>query len=57
LIGRTDFEYPIAFDLYGLTFNDLFPSHGHEVDIFECSDPLILPTGHDEQKDENDQPI
>jgi hypothetical protein len=49
-ISVADFSNSVAFDQNGLILNDLFFGHGHEVDFFECSDPLIPPTGHDEQK-------
>jgi hypothetical protein len=33
-----------------LVLNDFLFRHGHEVDFFECSDPLVIATTHDKQK-------
>jgi hypothetical protein len=56
-IGRTDFEYSVAFDYNRLIFNDLLFRHGHESDFCKCGDPLVISTAHDKPEYQNVRPI
>ncbi|MEE4603942.1 MAG: hypothetical protein V2J65_21850 [Desulfobacteraceae bacterium] len=46
-ISVADFSNSVAFDQDCLIFNDFLFRHGHEVDLFECSDSLVISTAHE----------